>query len=177
MTEYEAVEYFKRHIELYCVTGICRDAEEIAIKALEQELCGDAISRQATVERLCKVAEFMNEKRNGLGSPYVMAALFIQDNKDEFPPVTPQYTDAEIQKMQEMEQAEIQKAYELGKAEQSKIGRWIYDKNIENWRCSECGETPKTRGYCGSAVFMEEHFKYCNHCGAKMTEVEDEESN
>jgi len=29
---------------------------------------------------------------------------------------TPQYTDAEIQKMQEMEQAEIEKAYELGKS-------------------------------------------------------------
>jgi hypothetical protein len=71
----------------------------MAIKALSQqtedaisrqaEPCDDAISRQATVERLCKVAEFMNEKRDGLGSPYVMAALFIQDNKDEFPSVTP----------------------------------------------------------------------------------------
>lgn len=58
-------------------------------KALEHEPCEDCISRQATVKRLCKVAEFMNEKRNGLGSPYVMAALFIQDNKDEFPSVTP----------------------------------------------------------------------------------------
>lgn len=56
----------------------------------EKEPCGDAINRQATVERLCKIADFMNEKRKGLGSPYVMAALFIQDNKDEFPPVTPQ---------------------------------------------------------------------------------------
>lgn len=56
----------------------------------KQQPCDDCISRQATVERLCKVADFMNEKRNGLGSPYVMAALFIQDNKDEFPPVTPQ---------------------------------------------------------------------------------------
>jgi len=51
-------------------------------------------------------------------------------------------------------------------------GRWIYDKNIDNWKCSECGETPKTMGYCGSAAFMAEHFKYCNHCGAKMQEVE-----
>lgn len=58
---------------------------------------------------------------------------------------------------------------------QPKMGRWIYDKNIENWRCSECGETPKTRGYCGSANFMEEHFKYCNHCGAKMIEPQESE--
>lgn len=50
----------------------------------------DCIDREATVKRLCKVAEFMNEKRNGLGSPYIMAALFIQDNKDEFPSVQPE---------------------------------------------------------------------------------------
>jgi hypothetical protein len=49
-----------------------------------------------------------------------------------------------------------------------KTGRWFYDKSIENWRCSECKETPKTMGYCGSANFMVEHFKFCNHCGAKM---------
>jgi hypothetical protein len=65
------------------------EAHKMAIKALEQQPCEDCISRQATVERLCKVADFMNEKREGLGSPYIMAALFIQDNKDEFPPVTP----------------------------------------------------------------------------------------
>ena len=37
MTREEAKAYFKRHIDLYCVTGICRDAEEMAIKALEQQ--------------------------------------------------------------------------------------------------------------------------------------------
>ena len=37
MTREEAISYFKRHIDLYCVTGICREAEEMAIKALEQE--------------------------------------------------------------------------------------------------------------------------------------------
>lgn len=56
---------------------------------------------------------------------------------------------------------------------QPEVGRWIYDKNIDNWKCSECGETPKTMGYCGSADFMAKHFKYCNHCGAKMQEVEE----
>ena len=55
----------------------------------EQEPCEDTISRQATAERLCKLAAYINERRRGAGSPYVMAALFIQDNKDEFPPVTP----------------------------------------------------------------------------------------
>ncbi len=35
MTRKEAVAYFKRHTELYCVTGTCREAEEMAIKALQ----------------------------------------------------------------------------------------------------------------------------------------------
>ena len=52
MTREEAIEYFKRHIDLYCVEGICREAEEMAIKALEQEPCEDAISRQAVLSLL-----------------------------------------------------------------------------------------------------------------------------
>ena len=53
---------------------------------------------------------------------------------------------------------------------QPKTGHWIYDKRIENWKCSECGCSPKTIGYVGRAEFMREHFKFCNHCGAKMIE-------
>ena len=40
MTNEEAIRYFKRHIDL-----ISREAEEMAIKALEQQPCDDAISR------------------------------------------------------------------------------------------------------------------------------------
>ena len=61
----------------------------VIVKGTPLTECEDVISREATVKRLCKVAEYMNEKRDGLGSPYVMAALFIQDNKDEFPSVHP----------------------------------------------------------------------------------------
>lgn len=52
-----------------------------------------------------------------------------------------------------------------------KTGRWIYDKKIENWRCSECNEIPRTMGYVGTADFMAEHFNFCNHCGAKMQDM------
>lgn len=52
-------------------------------------------------------------------------------------------------------------------------GEWKYDKTIQNWRCSKCTKTPKTLGYVGTAEFMAEHFKYCNHCGAKMVESEE----
>ena len=48
---------------------------------------GDLIDRGKTVKRICKVADFMNERRENLGSPYIMAALFIQDNKEEFPTI------------------------------------------------------------------------------------------
>lgn len=37
MTREEAVKYFKRHLDLYCVDGISREAEEMAIQALSQE--------------------------------------------------------------------------------------------------------------------------------------------
>ena len=84
-------------------------------RALEEQRtvdpCEDAISREATVEQLCKVAEFMNEKRDGLGSPYVMAALFIQDNKEEFPSVTPK----------------------------QRTGHWILDETDNSITCDKCG--------------------------------------
>ena len=86
--EYDDVKYHEEHGEVIVDNEVWDDAK----KALEQEPCEDAISRQATVERLCKLADFMNKKREGLGSPYIMAALFIQDNKNEFPSVNPQQT-------------------------------------------------------------------------------------
>ena len=49
-----------------------------------------------------------------------------------------------------------------------KVGRWVYDKASQNWRCSECNETPKTLGYVGTTDFMEKEFAFCNHCGAEM---------
>lgn len=58
--------------------------------------------------------------------------------------------------------------------EKPKVGHWKYDKCIDNWKCSECWETPKTMGYVGNADFMKEHFKFCNHCGARMIEVQND---
>ena len=57
--------------------------------------------------------------------------------------------------------------------QEPKTGHWIYDNFI--WRCSECNETPKTMGYVGTADFMTEHFKFCNHCGARMIEPQESE--
>lgn len=51
-----------------------------------------------------------------------------------------------------------------------KKGYWIYDEEVNNWRCSHCHKIPKIMGYVGTEEFMNEHFNYCPHCGAKMGE-------
>ena len=85
MTREEAITYFKRHIDLYCVTGICREAEEIAIKALEQEpttknnLGVDCISRQA-------VEDAMYDATRAMDLNYGQIMEYI----DKLPSVTPQ---------------------------------------------------------------------------------------
>lgn len=67
---------------------------------------------------------------------------------------------------------QYQTAIEKGiEALEPKTGHWIFDNF--NWRCSECNETPKTLGYVGTADFMTEHFKFCNHCGARMFEPQE----
>jgi len=162
MTREEAIAYFKRHIELYCVEGICREAEEMAIKALEQEpiaeeryqdlveyfgdkdiakcILEDREEYKKWLERMkwhvCKADELARKLEQGPCEDCVSKQIVIDvlkhkwnilsnandaiqesiDTIEALPPVTPQYTDAEIQKMQEIEQAEIEKAYELGKS-------------------------------------------------------------
>lgn len=66
MTREEAKAYFKRHIDLYCVTGICREAEEMAIQALEQEPSGDLISRQAALELIADFDLSMGQVVRGI---------------------------------------------------------------------------------------------------------------
>ena len=136
MTKEQAINY------LYS-SGMSDEQVNEVVKALEQEPCEDCISRRATVERLCKVADFMNEKREGLGSPYIMAALFIQDNKDEFPPVTPQ----------------------------QKTGHWIQTEEKDDaepcilWECSCCHKEFRS--------VVHKVSNYCPKCGCRMVEPQE----
>ena len=66
------------------------DTDKKMDSTTKNDLGVDCISREATVKRLCNLAEYMNEHKKNSGDPYIMAALFIQDNKTEFPSVTPQ---------------------------------------------------------------------------------------
>lgn len=135
MTREEKIAILKDIIDGEIVhPQVRKDVGAWAINELKQEPCEDCISRQATVGRLCRVADFMNEKREGLGSPYVMAALLIQDNKEEFPPVTPQ----------------------------PKMGKWLIVDDCEHFiaKCSECGRVEDSRlinnyPYCHCGVKME----------------------
>ena len=97
----------------------------------------------------------------------------IQAYIDVAPSVKPQYTEAEIQKMQEIEQAQLEKAYELGKAEQQKTGHWekvntAREYNSDAYECSEC------KYIIWTYKDADRKWNYCPKCGAKM-ESEGEE--
>lgn len=55
----------------------------------------------------------------------------------------------------------------------SKKGHWIYDNEVNNWRCSHCHGIPKIMGYVGTEEFMKENFNYCPICGAEMEGEQD----
>lgn len=110
---------------------------------MERELCQDAVSREAVLNALYALCNTGETlKENPWRDNPHIDAII--DAIVTIPPVTLQ----------------------------SKTGHWIYDDIANNWRCDKCGETPKTKGYVGTDKFMAEHFKFCNHCGAKM-EVEE----
>ena len=90
------------------VTTFKRAVRE-GIPLAEQEPCDDAISRQAVLNEIYNT--------DGISNIY----FHLADKIIALPLVKPQYTDAEIQKMQNLESAEIQKAYEIGKAEGSEV--------------------------------------------------------
>lgn len=115
----------------------------------------DAISREAVLNTEYQV-KIINDIE------YVMLSE-VQMKIRKMPPVT--------QKSETVTEF-ADRCRECGKMRK---GHWIYDETIENWRCSKCNETPKTMGYVGTADFMAEHFKFCNHCGRKMVEPQESE--
>jgi hypothetical protein len=144
MTREEAIAYFKRHIDLYCVTGICREAEEMAIKALNQEPCDDATSRQAVIDMCKKEIDHISKNWQNYHSPSEAKSGFayIATNIYDLPPVNPQ----------------------------PKSGHWIGidEEPHEDYECDKCGYVVSTY-----AANIEPHteYKYCPNCGAKMEEV------
>ena len=143
MTNEEAIAYFKRHIDLYCVTGICREAEEMAIKALEQQPCDDAISREAALE---KMADYV-------ASGYADSAEDFEEYSRiicQLPSVT--------QKSETVTEF-ADRGRECGKMRK---GHWIWNFDKGYCKCSKCG-----------IGMGHKEFDYCPNCGAKMQESED----
>lgn len=111
--------YLQNHTDDYGEES--HTAMMMAIEALNQEPCEDAVSRQVAIDAL-KQAYWDKDMQNAKDDPCIVDAMTdwaIRTIKD-LPSVKPQYTEDEIQKIQELEQAEIQKAYELGKTEGQK---------------------------------------------------------
>jgi hypothetical protein len=104
------------------------EAFEVAFRALEQEPCNEEldfvqehkkISCNLIVEP-CEDTISRSDMLDAIGHGTVYTSEDLQKIIKALPPVTPQYTEDEIQKMQDLEQAEIDKSYELGKAEGQK---------------------------------------------------------
>lgn len=102
------------------------DALQNAIKALEQEPCDDAISRQA-------VLDLPRIKTHNVWGNVIYESVDVE-NVRQLPPVTPQ----------------------------PKMGKWIYDKIEDSYRCSLC-TYPCHKDNLGAIPT-----KYCAGCGAVM---------
>lgn len=94
--------------------------------AEEIEPCEDAVSKEAVITKI------EDEDRLSLMGAFCChdCAMGFKEKIKELPSVTPKYTDEEIQKMQELEQAQLEKAYELGKAES--FEDWLSSFNTES---------------------------------------------
>ncbi len=146
MTEAEKA-ICKTYLEDLDKTHSCNEYK-LLMGLLEQQPSDDAISRQAVLEPY-----------RILDDSDTICIRVLRKNVEQLPSVTPQYTDDEIQKMQEMEQAEIQKAYELGKP---KTGHWIRVTDNAGhlvWECDKCSWQQRY------------NTNFCPDCGCRMSEV------
>lgn len=188
----------------YHQVNFCKSKEAVAnmneiIEALEkidQEPCGDYISRDAVMHILDEVGGDFDSPREA-----VVPIDYIADMVSELPSATPQPCEdcisrqQAIDKMQELEEEDIEaygcsipegfdgkRAIEAIKALSSvhpkpKVGRWIMsDDGLYRPICNNCGAHP-WKGYIPTVEEATEAFKYCPTCGAKMQEVENETNN
>jgi hypothetical protein len=147
----------KRMIQACKRTWNEKTCKEI-FKALEQEPCEDCIRRSAV-----GLTDFEIIMCNG---DYREALKIVLEKIAKAPPVKPQYTDDEIQKMQDLEQAEIQKAYALGQ-EDRPTGHWEW-LTEDKYRCSSCNHETRVDECMNKPMY-----DFCPFCGAKMAESEE----
>ena len=93
-------------------------------------VCLNAIDRQAAIDALSYCQTYLFDSRDD------DKKISLEDAEyaiEQLQPAQPTYTDAEIQKMQDLEQAQIEKAYELGYEEGKKDA-----KPEHTMRCNFC---------------------------------------
>lgn len=108
------------------------EAVRMAVEALKTQLpkedtTSDCISRQAAIR-------WVKTECNPYGKPTLdfESGKRVMEHLKTMPSVHPTYTDAEVQKMQDMEQAQLDKAFELGK--ESAKAEIIHCGECKHWR-------------------------------------------
>ena len=124
----------------------------------------DLISRQAVIDLLKQM------RKDGDMVPWEGKDVFARIRK--LPSAQP-YTDEEIQKMQDIEQAQLDKAYELGYQAgraaypERQRGEWIDYTEDGYVECPFCHNATNCDG-------NKDELHFCFSCGADMREVDDE---
>lgn len=146
MTISEAIKILKSiapplDIETFRKTAKCYEALDIAIKALEQEPCEDAISRREAIKKF--TYSWKGERIPDYDCDNFPTQIDIKTVKEilkELPSVTPQ----------------------------PKTGHWIDRFPTKECKCSVCDFLICISN--GSYIDMVGQMKYCPNCGAKMIE-------
>ena len=145
-----------------------KEALDMAIKALEQEPCEDAISRDAAIDLIADFELSMDEVVRGIHA---------------LPSVTPQEpkTECSCEQIKWERDTAIAQLKELGYGlcEKPKTGYWIGHRE----HCENLGVLPSGLGAyewcsnCDCAIDVREwhrnHYNYCPNCGAKMVEPQE----
>ena len=155
-------------------------------KRTETHAC-DLISRKAAIDAINTHFGFNIEEEYGSA---------VQEVINGLPSAQPTYTEAEIQKMQDFEQAQIEKAYRLGYEEgkreaqperkpyhevwisalrtlpERKTGKWIKldaHAHLADHKCSACGQECYVPTCMGDPMY-----DFCPNCGADMRGEQDD---
>ncbi len=164
MTREEAIKYLKEMKDecndtIHKVRYVTKeDALDMAIKALEQEPCDDAISRQAVIDAI--MANNIRENEYNLTSSRIKKAV------ENLPSVKQEakYCDRNICIKNEYNGIGCDEC-EVTKSQEPKTGHW----DRRTCKCSECGYQITFSEY------TEHKYKYCPNCGARMVKPQESE--
>ena len=137
-------------------------ALDVAVEALEQEQCNDAISRRAVLNTLDSTDKFLDETRT-----VESYKTLLEECYKNLPSVTPTKCIATVKfSKEDMQELVNEKMKDI--VVERKKGKWEYSGSYDvegMLYCSCCKhEIDVSEGY----------FKYCPNCGCKMSEGEKE---